>query len=275
MAPAPSDRLPISAFIICLNEEDRIERAIASVMDWVDEVIVIDSGSHDKTVALAEALGARVLHNDWPGYGAQKRFGEEQCRNEWLLNLDADEEVSPELAAEIRAVFNAEPQADIFRIHIADVFAHEDAPASWAYAYWQYRLYKKSAGRFSASSVHDTVRLNPEARLQDLKAPMYHRSVRSISWSVFKMNRYSDMQVADMAERQRTLSPWRMVFEFPLAFLKSYLLRQNFRYGFWGLVVAHNYAYSRFLRVAKCHEQALLAQKQMRDATQERTQNEI
>src|SRR5437764_957280 len=95
--------LPISAFIIACNEADRIGRAIASVRGWVDEIIVIDSGSSDDTVKVAQSLGARVLTHAWPGYGLQKRFGEEQCKNRWLLNLDADEEVTPELAQEIQA----------------------------------------------------------------------------------------------------------------------------------------------------------------------------
>ncbi len=90
-----TDRLPLSVFIIARDEADRIARPIESVIGWVDEVIVIDSGSTDETVAVAEQLGARVIRNDWPGYGPQKRFGEDQCRNDWLLNLDADEEVTP------------------------------------------------------------------------------------------------------------------------------------------------------------------------------------
>ena len=89
-----TDRLPLSAFIISKNEADRISRPIKSVIDWVDEVIVVDSGSTDDTVAVAERLGARVVHHEWKGYGAQKRHGEDQCRNHWLLNLDADEEVT-------------------------------------------------------------------------------------------------------------------------------------------------------------------------------------
>jgi len=86
---------PISVYIVAKNEADRIGRAVRSVVQWVDEVIVVDSGSEDATVLVASEAGARVLYHAWPGYGPQKRFGEDQCRNEWLLNLDADEEVSP------------------------------------------------------------------------------------------------------------------------------------------------------------------------------------
>src|SRR5438132_13638376 len=105
MTQAAMQRLPISAFIIAKNEADRIARAILSVRDWVDEVIVIDSGSTDNTVALSESLGARCMFNAWSGFGPQKVFGETQCRNKWLLNLDADAELTPACAAELKALF--------------------------------------------------------------------------------------------------------------------------------------------------------------------------
>ena len=257
-----SVRLPISAFIICKNEADRIGIAIASVIDWVDEVIVVDSGSEDDTVARAEALGAKVLYHDWPGYGQQKRYAEDQCRHDWLLNIDADEEITPALRDEIIALFSGTPDADIYKMEILDLYAHETEARSFAYGYWQFRLYDRKLGRFSESPVHDTVRPLPDARLRKLKGKVNHRSVRSIHFSVEKMNRYSEMQRDDMIARGRAIPTWRLFTEFPVSFFKSYLLRQQFRYGIWGLVIAHNYAYSRFLRVAKMVEHQLLENKQ-------------
>lgn len=258
--PMPK-RLPLSAFIIAKNEADRISAPINSVINWVDEVIVIDSGSTDDTVAVAERLGARVIHNDWPGYGPQKRFGEDQCRNDWLLNLDADEEVTPELANEIQTRFSDESyrQADAWRIMIRDVFAHEHTPAPWAYGYHQIRLYDRRRGRFSASSVHDTVRPQEDSKLADLNGTMAHRSDRSLEFQVGKYNRYSDMQVQDMRARGRKLPRYRLVTEFPVSFFKGYFLRRYYRYGWWGLILAINYAHGRFLRVAKAYEAELLA----------------
>src|SRR3712207_4928412 len=97
--------LPLSVFIIARNEADRIGATIRAVRDLTDDLVVIDSGSTDGTQAVAEELGARVIFNAWPGYGPQKRFGEEQCRHDWILNLDADEELSPALREEIRSLF--------------------------------------------------------------------------------------------------------------------------------------------------------------------------
>jgi len=255
-----TDRLPLSVFIIARDEADRIARPIESVIGWVDEVIVIDSGSRDDTMAVAQRLGAKVVHNDWPGYGPQKRFGEDRCRNDWLLNLDADEEVTPDLAAEIRAKFadGSHARADGWRIMIRDQYAHESSPAPWAYGYHQIRLYDRRKGRFSESIVHDTVRPGPGALIADLTGIMAHRSIRSLDFQVGKYNRYSGMQVEDMRARGRKLPRLRLLTEFPVGFLKAYVARKYFRYGWWGLVLAVNYAHARFLRVAKAYEAELL-----------------
>lgn len=254
--------LPLSVFIIAKDEADRIERAISSVTGWVEEVIVIDSGSTDGTQQKAEALGAKVIHNEWPGYGPQKRFGEDQCRNDWLLNIDADEEITPALKDEIIQLVESGRYAskDHWRIMIRDVFAHEEGPAPWAYGYHQIRLYDRRKGRFSESTVHDTVRPEPGATGGDLSAPMAHRSIRSLEFQVGKYNRYSDMQVADMRNRGRRIGRARLLFEFPVAFFKAYLVRKYFRYGWWGFILAMNYAHARFLRIAKAYEAELTDQ---------------
>ena len=130
-AAAPDRRLPLSVFIIAHNEVDRIGATIRAVRGLTDDLVVVDSGSTDGTQALAAALGARVIHNPWPGYGPQKRFAEEQCRHVWLLNLDADEVVPPELVREIRGLWAAgEPRRPAWRIGIAEIFPGEGRSGS-------------------------------------------------------------------------------------------------------------------------------------------------
>ena len=109
--------LAISCFIITKNEEDRIEKAILSVIDLVDEIIVIDSGSIDKTEKLSKNLGAKFIFNAWKGFGPQKRFGEDQCKNDWILNLDADEYLSEEIKKEIIDIFNKKNNEYNFFFH--------------------------------------------------------------------------------------------------------------------------------------------------------------
>jgi glycosyltransferase involved in cell wall biosynthesis len=249
---------PLSVFIIALNEVDRLEASIKSVQSISDDIVVIDSGSTDGTQALAQSLGARVIHHDWPGYGLQKQFGEDQARHDWLLNIDADEVVSPQLALAIRAALDQ--QGDVpaaFKTDIVEMFPGESKPHPWAFVLSPVRLYHKKAGRYSASPVHDRVDLSAGIVGQKLDGVIEHRSIRSLSHELIKLNRYTDLQVADMAKKGRKLSPARLVLEFPLAFFKAYLLRRHFIRGLYGFMTAMNYAYFRYLRSAKHWEQRL------------------
>src|SRR3954447_9220576 len=214
--------LPISIFIIAQNEADRIGDTIRAVRELSDDLLVIDSGSTDGTQAAAEALGARVIHSPWPGYGPQKRFGEDQCRYNWMLNLDADEVAPSDLVDEIKTLFaRGEPQRDAYKIRIAEIFPGEAAPHPWAYALAPVRLYRKDSGRYSASLVHDRVDLEPGTKVGRLKGIIHHRSVRSLGNQIEKLNRYSDQQAVDLDIRGVTIPTWRLFFELPAAFLKA------------------------------------------------------
>jgi len=247
--------LPISVFIIAKNEADRIGEAIRAVRHLSDDVVVVDSGSTDGTQAVAEGLGARVVYNPWPGYGPQKRFAEEQCRHPWLLNLDADEIIPPDLAGEIAALFaRGEPSRQAYRVRIAEIFPGEHRPHPWAYALAPVRLYHRDFGRYSASLVHDRVELRPGASVGRLKGIVHHRSVRSLGDQLNKLNAYSDQQATDLEIRGVTIPTWRVFVEFPAAFLKAYIGRRHFVRGTYGFLTAMNYAISRHLRVAKHYE---------------------
>jgi len=257
--------LPISIFVIAKNEADRLPRTLNAVRALTNDLIVIDSGSTDGTQALAEAAGARLLHRDWEGYGPQKRFAEDQCRHNWVLNLDADEWVPPELAAEIAALFaNGEPAAEAYEIRIAEVFPGEAAPHPFAYALPPVRLYRRDKGRYSASPVHDRVDLAQGTRVARLKGIVHHFSVRSIGDQIGKLNAYSDQQVSDLAARGKRVPVWRIFVEFPAAFLKAYFVRRHFVRGVYGFITAMNYAFYRWLRVAKDYERRAL-DRQKRD----------
>lgn len=254
--------LPLSIFVITRNEADRLPRTLEAVRALSDDIVVVDSGSTDNTVAIAERLGARVLHRDWEGYGPQKRFAEEQCREAWLLNLDADEWVPPHLADEIRALFaGIGPRADAYEIRIAEVFPGETAPHPLAYALPPVRLYRRDRGRYSASPVHDRVDLAPGATVERLKGIVHHFSVRSIGDQIAKLNAYADQQVDDLAARGKSIPTWRLFVEFPAAFFKAYFLRRHFIRGSYGFITAMNFAFFRWLRVAKEYERRTLARR--------------
>jgi glycosyltransferase involved in cell wall biosynthesis len=250
---------PLSVFIIARNEADRIGDAIRAVRPLTDDLVVVDSGSTDGTQGVAAALGARVVHNDWPGYGLQKRFGEDLCRHPWLLNVDADEVVTPELAREIEALFAAgEPGCRAYRMPIVEIFPGESGPHPLAYALHPVRLYRRDHGRYSDSLVHDRVDLEPGTRVGSLKGRIHHRSVRSLGDQIVKLNRYSDQQALDLERRGVTLPLWRVFVELPGAFLKAYIGRRHFARGTYGFLTAMNYAIARHLRLAKHYERRRL-----------------
>jgi glycosyltransferase involved in cell wall biosynthesis len=249
---------PLSIFIIARDEADRIGRTISAVRELSDDIIVVDSGSTDGTQAVAEGLGARVIFNAWPGYGQQKRFAEEQCRYNWMLNIDADEVMPPDLAAEIAALFSrGEPVADAYRLRIAELFPGESAPHRFAYALAPVRLYRRDRGRYSPSPVHDRVDLLPGARVARLKGTIHHYSVRSLGEQMAKLNAYSDAQADDLDQRGETISVFRMVAEFPANFIKAYIGRRHALRGIYGFMTAMNFAFYRYLRAAKHWERRL------------------
>jgi glycosyltransferase involved in cell wall biosynthesis len=248
----------LSIFIIARDEADRIGRTIEAVRGLSDDIVLVDSGSTDGTQAIAERLGARVLFNPWPGYGQQKRFAEEQCRHDWLLNIDADEVVPSDLAAEIAALFaGTGPAADACEIRIAEIFPGEPAPHRFAYALAPVRLYRKDKGRYSPSPVHDRVDLVPGARVARLKGTVHHYSVRSLGEQMSKLNSYSDAQADDLDRRRQSLSVFRLAVEFPANFIKAYIGRRHALRGVYGFMTAMNYAFYRYLRVAKHWERRL------------------
>lgn len=252
--PINDNKHPLSVFIIAKNEADRIQQAIESVIDWVDEVIVIDSGSTDDTVEIAEKSGATVFFNEWQGYGQQKRFGEDQCQHEWILNIDADERVSPEARQEILSILAGTPEHDGYRVRIVDVMPFQKIPRPLAWAVTQIRLYNRQRGRFRDHSTHDAVVMEIE-KTGMLRSPFYHQSIRSFSHLVSKANFYTDMQADDLTRKGRKVGAFRLLIEFPATFFKAYLFRRYFIYGLYGVSFSMIFAFSKFLRLAKRYEQ--------------------
>lgn len=253
---------PISAFIIAKNEEDRIGIAIASVTNWVDEVIVVDSGSEDTTIALSEALGARVCFHEWHGYGPQKVYGESICRNKWVLNLDADEEIGPELRDEIILLFTrGEPACTAYRMLRTELYNFHDHPHHLAPTTDWVRLYRKDKAGYKDSPVHDSVQIK-DGTMGQLKGRMYHRSFRSYRHHVDKVNVNSDTQARALFDKGRNPSWLILLLTPPLAFFKSLILRREIVNGIDGVLISYMFAFQRFIRLAKTRELFLQAKKQ-------------
>lgn len=250
--------IPISVFIITKNEEDRIEKIIKAVKNFADEILIIDSGSTDKTLDLSQSAGAKVYFNPWQGYGQQKIFGEEKCRNNWILNIDADEEVSTELSQEIIEIFNQKIADNVagFKIKIVNKFRFEERPKKLAYFYNQFRLYRKDVAGFKNSTVHDSVELKSAEKYQilQLKNIIFHQSFRSFTHWIEKINSYSSMQAQDAFNKGKCPSYLKVFLAPTIGFLKAFIIRRYFIYGLDGIIYSYIFALSRFAKAIKTRE---------------------
>ncbi len=253
-----SNNIALSVFIIAKNEGDRIGAIISAVKKIADEILVIDSGSTDNTRQISEELGAKVIFNEWKGYGPQKIFGENSCKNDWILNIDADEEVSPELANEISDLFknNQQNKAFGYRIKIVNKFFFEKKPHKFAYYYNQLRLYNRNFAGFKNSSIHDSVELKKdvENKISQLKNIIYHQSFRSFEHWIEKINSYSSMQALDSFKKGKNPSCLKIAITPIFTFFKAYFVRRYFIYGFNGVIYSTIFAFSRFVKMVKIKE---------------------
>jgi glycosyltransferase involved in cell wall biosynthesis len=241
----------VSVAVIALDEEERLRACLDSVA-WADEIVVVDSGSSDKTVAIAREFTDRVLFHAWEGYGAQKNFALAQCHGDWILSLDADERVSEPLRAEIDATLAAGPAEIGFRIPRQNFFQGAWVRHGGWYPDLQLRLFRRGRGTFTGSAVHESVRVDgPVGRL---KAPLVHQSYRGVADFVARANRYSELAARELAGARRGGSLADLLLRPGWRFLSMYVLRAGFLDGWRGFVLAVLYAHYVFLRAAKVRE---------------------
>lgn len=246
--------LPISVFIITRNEAARIGRTIEAAKTFARQVVVVDSGSTDETVEIAQRMGAEVFFNAWPGYGQQKRFAEDQCTSDWWFNLDADEVVTGALANELRDVFSKPVPIAAFRVRIHNVYPGDDKPRPLANDYNVVRLYHRDAGRYRDHSTFDRVVLHDGIEVRQLQSPVYHFSIVDWHQMTDKGNRFTSHHLEKAESRNPTLLKLRLLTEFPVTFIRDYFGRFHFTGGWKGFVFALNTAYMRTMRLAKMLE---------------------
>lgn len=240
--------MPVSVTVITLNEAANIQACLASVA-WADEVVVVDSGSTDGTADLARAAGARVIVRDWPGYAAQKNFAASQARHDWILSIDADERVTPALAADIRAALTANPPEAGFRMprvtwHLGRWIRTTD----W-YPDYQLRLYHRARAEWPPRLVHESVAA--AGRVGHLTHDLQHFAYRDLSHHMATMDRYTTLAAEDLRARGRRAGFLDLAFHPPAAFLRNYLLRRGVLDGTAGFVISAMNAYYVFLKFAK------------------------
>ena len=243
-----ASEMQISATIITFNEESNIKAACESVA-WADEVVVVDSNSTDRTREIAEACGARVVTNAWPGFGAQKQFAVDQAKHEWILSVDADERVSDELKNSIQSLRNAKELADGYEIARRTYYQQRWIRGGGWYPDRQLRLFRKSKGRWKQRHIHESVTMNPGARVERLKGDLLHYTMQDAAHHHRMIGeRYAPLAALQMFEDGRRTSVLAVASAGPAAFIRSLILKGGFRDGFAGFTIASFAAHHAFLK---------------------------
>lgn len=249
VSKAPT-KLPLTLMIITLNEERNIERCIRSV-PFASEILVIDSGSRDKTKEIAEKNGAKVLHHEWIGFGPQKKWGTAQARYDWILSLDADEALSSDLAEEILAKFSElDPKTGYelprLSMHLGRWIRH----GGW-YPDAQLRLYHRQFSNWPDAQIHERVDSPTVARL---KKDLYHFVFQDLSHQVQTNNRYSSLLAEKDFASGKRFSLFRLIVKPWSKFIECYFLKLGMLDGIPGFMISVGAAYSIFLRQSKLWE---------------------
>lgn len=249
MSPA-SGNMKISAVIITYNEEDRLPDALASLEGSADEIVVVDSYSTDRTVEIARAAGANVWQNRFEDYGRQKNFAMEKAGHEWILNLDADERVSPELKRAISDLREkaAPPAAAAFAIKRKTFYLGRWIRHSGWYPDRKVRLFRKSAATWQGR-VHE--RLTVDGDVAKLPGDILHFTYRDIGDHVRRLERYSSFQAEEIAKQGKKCLCLRLLLLPPVTFLRHFLWKLGLLDGFPGLVIATVQSWGTALKYLK------------------------
>jgi len=242
--------MKISATIITFNEEENI-RAACDSLSWADEIIVVDSQSSDQTRQIALQCGARVITREWPGFAVQKQLAAEQASHQWVFSLDADERVSDQLQAAIKTLRKHPDHhlADGYRIPRRSFYQGRWIRGGGWYPDRQLRLFRKSLGHWEGKHIHESVKMNSGARVEELRGDILHYSVRDAAHHHRMIGeRYAPLAARQMLEDGRRTSIVRIATAAPLAFMRSYFLKGGFRDGLAGLSIASFAAHHAFLK---------------------------
>lgn len=240
--------MKISATIITFNEERNLPRAIESLR-CADEVVVLDSGSNDRTTEIATNLGARVIESPWPGYAKQKNLAAERASHDWILSIDADESVSEALEAELWHLKKNGPQFDAYTMpRMARYLGRWIRHSGW-YPDRKVRLYHRGKAAWEGDYVHESVKVT--GRVGHLEGNLLHFTCDSLSEHLKTMDRYTTLAAEQLVDANQQVTWGRLICEPPWTFFRTYVLKHGYLDGVEGLAIANMAALYNFLKYAK------------------------
>jgi glycosyltransferase involved in cell wall biosynthesis len=245
-------KMEISAVIITYNEERRLEGALKSLAGVAAEIIVVDCHSTDETVRIARKYTDKVFERTWTNFADQKNFGNSKASHPWILSLDSDERLSPELRAELLELQKGEPEADAFSMPRFVFYLGRWVRHSGWYPDRKVRLFRRDGARWEGEYVHE--KLVFAGRLRKLRGSLHHFTYRNIGEHLARINKFSDLG-AQKLYGQRKKARWHHLLFLPFfRFLRAYIWKGGFLDGFPGLVISVLTGYAVFARYAKLRE---------------------
>ena len=237
----------VSVIVITFNEASNIQRCLGSVQ-WANEVIMVDSYSGDDTVLLADKFSnVKIVQKKWEGYVKSKQHAVAASANDWILWLDADEEVTPELEQEIKAIVKTNNSSTAFDMPRKTFFMGEWVRHSGWYPGRVVRLFNKQYCKFSENILHERVEVNPD-QLGHLKSDILHYSYTSLYQYFDKMNKYGQYGAEELHRRGKKFQAWKVVINPLFTFIKFYFMNKGFLDGMRGFIISVGSAFSNFIK---------------------------
>lgn len=243
-------KIPLSVAIITKNEEDRLHDCLKSI-SFVDDIVVVDSGSTDRTVDIAREFGCSVFVEEWKGFGLQKNSAVQKCKNKWILILDADERIPDETRLKIIEILR-NPSADAYTFPRKNFFNGKWIKHGGWWPDEVTRLFKKDKGIVSNRNVHEAVKVN--GVVKRLQTPIHHYPIRNMEDILRKINAYSSLGAKDLHEAKQSSSITKAVVHSLSAFVKTYFLKLGILDGKEGLIIAFSSTVNTFYKHVKLME---------------------
>lgn len=238
----------LSVFLITKQEEKNLDKCLASIKDIADEIVVVDSGSTDKTLEIAKKYGAKIFHKNFVSFTEQKNFSLNKCSCLWALNIDADEYLTPALASEIKKTLNKKTTFDGYFLIRNNIFLGREMKHSGIASEARLRLVKTAKAKYVGGFVHEE--LVVEGKTATLKNTFMHNTYTSIEQYFEKFNRYSTLAALTMQQKHKKFSIVHLL-RAPFEFIKIYILRLGFLDGFQGFLWALFNAWYKVVKYTK------------------------
>ena len=245
------EKLPISVFIVAQDEEQHIGRLLDSCQNFA-EIIVVDSGSSDNTKVIAENKGAKVIHQDWLGYAKQKQYAMSLCRCDWVLNLDADEQLTPDLINEFKRFVSSDHDYVALKCRRNDLFIGSFF-SNLTRLPTNTRLFKKGTVEYYLDNlVHEGPKIS--GKVKNTSTSFNHYGYANISLLTKKYNTYSTLKAEEKHQKGKRFSMLKLLLIYPLEFIRHYLIYRYCFSGARGFIFSHLSAYYALSKEAKLYE---------------------